>query len=102
MSDYRRANVGGGTYFFTVVTFRKRKILCNDIVLNALRDAIRNTRMKHPFTIDAWVVLLDHLHCIWTLPPNDSAFAIRWAMIKRSVTKRCGPDLQRDEMFLYA
>jgi putative transposase len=87
---------GGGTYFFTVVTFRRRKILCNDTVRSALRDAIQDTRMKHPFTIDAWALLPDHLHCIWTLPPNDSAFGIRWAMIKRFVTKRCGPDLHRD------
>jgi putative transposase len=64
MSDYPRANVGGGTYFFTVVMFRRRRILCNDTVRSALRDAIRNTQMKHPFTIDAWVLLPDHLHCI--------------------------------------
>jgi len=97
MSDYRRANVGGGTYFFIVVTFRRRKILCNETVLNALRDAIRNMRMKHAFTIDAWVLLPEHLHCIWTLPPNDAAFGIRWAIIKRFVTKQCAPDLQRND-----
>jgi putative transposase len=97
MSVYRRANVGGGTYFFTVVTFLRRRILCNDTVRSALRDAILNTRLKHPFTIDAWVLLPDHLHCIWTLPPNDAAFGIHWAIIKRFVTKRCGPDLHRDD-----
>ena len=97
MSDYRRANVGGGTYFFTVVTFRRRKILCNDTVWNALRDVIRNTRMKHPFTIDAWVLLPDHLHCIWTLPPDDANFGVRWAMIKRFVTKQCALDLHRED-----
>jgi putative transposase len=97
MSDYQRANVGGGTYFFTVVTFRWRRILCNDTVLSALHDVIRNMRMKHPFTINAWVLLSDHLHCIWALPPNDSAFGIRWAMIKRFVTKQSSPDLQRND-----
>jgi putative transposase len=53
--------------------------------------------MKHPFTIDGWVLLPDHLHCIWTLPPNDSAFGIRWAMIKRFVKKQCASDLHRDD-----
>ena len=51
----------------------------------------------HPFTIDGWVLLPDHLHCIWTLPPDDAAFGTRWAMIKRSVTKACGPSLYREE-----
>jgi REP element-mobilizing transposase RayT len=23
----------------------------------------------------------DHLHCIWTLPPGDSDFSIRWNLI---------------------
>ena len=51
----------------------------------------------HPFTIDGWVLLPDHLHCIWTLPPDDVAFGKRWAMIKRSVAKECGPSLYREE-----
>ena len=90
MPNYRRANAKGGTYFFTVVTYRRQKFLCNQTVRNALRDAIRNTQTTHPFTIDAWVLLPDHLHCIWTLPPNDANFGLRWAMIKRFVTKQCG------------
>jgi putative transposase len=53
--------------------------------------------MKHPFTIDALVLLPDHMHCIWALPQSDASFGIRWAMIKRFVTKRCGLDLHRDD-----
>jgi putative transposase len=97
MPNYRRANAKGGTYFFTVVTYRRQKFLCNENVRNALRDGIRDTQTTHPFTIDAWVLLPDHLHCIWTLPPNDANFGTRWAMIKRFVTKQCGPSLYRDE-----
>ena len=97
MSKYRRATIKGGTYFFTVVTFRRQTFLCDENVRNALREGIRNTRITHPFTIDGWVLLPDHLHCIWTLPPNDAAFGVRWAMIKRAVTKKCAPDLYRDD-----
>jgi len=43
------------------------------------------------------VLLPDHLHCIWTLPEDDADFGKRWAMIKRFVTKRCGPSLLCDE-----
>ena len=97
MSNYRRANFKGGTYFFTVVTYRRQNFLCNENVRKALRDGIRNVQTTHPFIIDAWVLLHDHLHCNWTLPPNDANFGIRWAMIKRFVTKQCGPLLYRDE-----
>lgn len=93
MPNYRRANIQGGTYFFTVVTYRRQTFLCNENVRKALRDGIRNTQTMHPFTIDAWVLLLDHIHCIWTLPPNDANFGMRWAMIKRFVTKQYKPDL---------
>ena len=96
MSNYRRANTKGGTYFFTVVTYRRQRFLCDENVRNALREGIKTTQASHPFTIDAWVLLPDHIHCIWTLPPDDADFGIRWAMIKRYVTKQCGQELKRD------
>jgi putative transposase len=43
------------------------------------------------------VLLPDHLHWVWTLPPDDAAFGKRWAMIKRSVAKACGSSLYREE-----
>jgi putative transposase len=97
MANYRRAKVAGGIYFFTVVTHRRKRFLCSENVRSALRDGVQATRMVYPFDIDAWVLLPDHLHCVWTLPPDDANFGIRWAMIKRFVSKRCGPDLNRDE-----
>ncbi len=81
MSNYRRAITKGGTYFFTVVTYRRQYFLCNDAVRIALRAGIREVQQKHPFTIDGWVLLPNHLHCIWTLPQNDANFGIRRAMI---------------------
>ena len=89
MPNYRRADIGGGTYFFTVVTYRRQRFLCDDDVRNVLREGIEKTREGYPFVIDAWVLLPDHLHCIWTLPLGDANFGIRWAMIKRHVSKHC-------------
>ena len=86
----------GGTYFFTVVTFRRQRFLCDDDVRAALRDGIKTTRERFPFDIDAWVLLSDHLHCIWTLLPGDADFGKRWSLIKRHVTKHC-PRLKRTE-----
>jgi putative transposase len=50
--------------------------------VDALRDAVRRTRVERPFGIDAWVVLPDHLHCVWRLPDDDADFSTRWKVIK--------------------
>jgi putative transposase len=97
MSRYRRANTTGATYFFTVVTYRRQKILCDPEVRTALRQSIEKVRQKRPFEIDAWVLLPDHLHCIWTLPEADANFSIRWAMIKRSVSLACAGGYKRPD-----
>ena len=87
MPDYRRARVPGATYFFTV-TLRDRSsdLLIREIDL--LRETVRATRARHPFHIDAWVVLPEHMHCLWTLPPGDADFALRWKVIKFAFAKR--------------
>jgi putative transposase len=96
MSHYRRAITQGATYFFTVVTYRRQPILCDVPVRTALRAAISEVRLKRPFSIEAWVLLPDHLHCIWTLPPQDADFAARWALIKRTVSVACGVSYRRE------
>ena len=63
---YRRANVKGGVYFFTVVTFNRAKIFASPKNVNLLRSAIKEVMQKHPFKINAFVLLPDHLHCIWS------------------------------------
>ncbi len=94
MPEYRWADLAGGTYFFTVVTYRRQRFLCDDDVRTALRDGINKTRERYPLAIDAWVLLPDHLHCIWKLPDGDADFGSRWAAIKRYVSKNC-PRLKR-------
>ncbi|MCF6212165.1 MAG: transposase [Gammaproteobacteria bacterium] len=95
MSNYRRANTAGGTYFFTVVSYRRQEILCDERVRSALREGIDRTRQKYPFEINAWVLLPDHLHCLWTLPKGDANFPVRWAKIKRHVSLVCGDCYKR-------
>lgn len=97
MSHYRRAKSPGSIYFFTVVSYRRRGILCDTNLRDTLRRAISEVRDKSPFTIDAWVLLPDHLHCIWTLPPNDADFSSRWSRIKRLVSLDCGNAYHRGE-----
>jgi putative transposase len=90
--QYRRAFVPGGTFFYTVVTADRRPLFADDKNINTLRQAFRTVRLKRPFTLDAVVVLPDHLHCIWTLPPGDADFATRWRLVKTWFTKHCGLD----------
>jgi len=92
MSHYRRLYRGGGCYFFTVVAYLRRPILCDDGVRAALREGIMQVRERHPFVVDAWVLMPDHLHCIWTLPEGDDDYSIRWSQIKRHVSLQCGGD----------
>lgn len=73
MSRYRRARVPGATYFFTVNLLNRRSDLLTRHI-DLLRETVRATRSRHPFHINAWVVLPDHMHCIWTLPGRRHRF----------------------------
>ena len=81
MPNYVRNWVPGGTYFFTVALRDRHADLLTRYV-DALREAMRATRVRYPFSIIAIVVLPDHSHCLWTLPPGDHDFATRWKSIK--------------------
>ena len=78
MSYYRRLYVPGGTYAFTVVTAERAPVFRDPRAVACLVRAMRKVRGKHPFETLALVVLPDHLHCLWSLPPGDSAFPRRW------------------------
>ena len=87
MTQYRRPTVPGATWFFTVnLAERKGNSLLVDEV-GALRSAFREVQAAHPFRIEAVVILPDHLHCIWMLPPGDSDFSTRWGLIKGNFSR---------------
>ena len=88
MPDYRRNYVPGGTFFFTCVTYRRRPILATDLGRRCLRAAIKTVRREHKFSIVAVVLLPDHLHTVWTLPPGDDAYPLRWMRIKEEFTNQ--------------
>lgn len=93
MSDYRRNRVPGATYFFTVnLRDRRSDLLVREIAV--LRAAVQTARRSAPFHIDAWVVLPEHMHCVWTLPDGDADFPARWWAIK-SAFSRALPDREK-------
>ena len=91
MPDYRRYRVRGGTYFFTVNLLERYP---NDLLVRHIelfRATVRGIRPKWPFHIDARIILPDHLHCVWTLPPGDDDFTNRWRLIKQGFSKALPP-----------
>ena len=84
MSSYLRPKYGGASIFFTVDLSRRGGNLLVDEV-DQLRLAVQQTLVTRPFVIDAWVVLPDHLHAVWTLPDDDTNYS-----------QRCGP---RDKIY---
>jgi putative transposase len=90
MPQYRRAHIPGGSFFFTVVAEGRQRVLADEPVRQALREAIEAVRVARPFRIEGWVLLPDHLHVIWTLPADDDDYATRWRLIKARVTHRLG------------
>ena len=86
MPNYRRVWVPGGTYFFTVnLLERDRRLLVENI--EALRTSFFQARMERPFEMLAIVILPDHLHCLWRLPPDDTDNATRWRHIKSAFSR---------------
>ena len=73
MSSYLRSKYGGASIFFTVDLSRRGGNLLVDEV-DQLLLAVQQTLVTRPFVIDAWVVLPDHLHAVWTLPDGDTDY----------------------------
>ena len=84
---YRRAKIAGASYFFTVVTHERRPIFRNAGAVALFQSGVDRIRDRHPFDIDAFVILPDHIHTVWTLPDGDAEFSKRWRLIKEAFTK---------------
>ena len=86
MPNYRRNYVPGGTYFFTLVTYQRRKYFDTSNKLDLLHAKIMQVQRNKPFKLLAYCLLLDHMHLMIELPQGDSNFSIRMREIKRLTT----------------
>lgn len=82
MSNYKRSKTPGACYFFTVVTYKKQEISTHPESRKILHTVISEVKKEYPFKINAWVLLPEHIHCIWTLPDGDADYSKRWGLIK--------------------
>ncbi len=88
MPNYRRAYVPGGSFFFTLVTDRRAPLFGNKPGRLLLGTLLRRVQLLRPFTINAVVLLPEHLHAIWSLPSGDTEYSARWGWIKKEFTKQ--------------
>jgi len=87
MPNYLRTHTAGATHFFTV-TLRDRSARHLVDHIADLRACLADVKSRHPFDIDAMVVLPEHIHALWTLPPEDGDFSRRWMLLKQAFTRR--------------
>ena len=85
MPNYIRSKTGN-MFFFTVVTWNRKKLFTDEHNRMVLSSVIKDVQVKYPFYNEAFVLLPDHIHCIWHIP--DSDFSRRWAVIKKDFTKQ--------------
>ncbi len=88
MPQYLRAKTPGGLYFFTVVTFDRRKFLTSKLARRILREVWKDVQSRHSFSVEAICLLPEPLHCIWHLPEGDRDYSKRWRLIKGMFSKR--------------
>lgn len=87
MPEYRRTTIEGGSYFFTLVTYQRRKFFDQSFACSLLHDSISHIQKYHPFNMIAFCLLPDHVHFIWQLPENDNNYSVRISQIKRRFSK---------------
>jgi putative transposase len=79
MPRYLRAKIEGGAFFFTVtLADRSSDLLVRHV--ERLRNVYKAVQEWYPFETVAICILPDHLHAIWSLPPGDSNFPLRWSL----------------------
>jgi len=87
MPNYRRARVPSGSFFFTLVTDDRVPLFDDAFGRRAFGTLLRRAKRRWPFTINAVVLLPDHLHVIWSLPPGDTDYSKRLGWIKKEFSK---------------
>lgn len=87
MPNWRRAHVPGGSYFFAVVTDRRAPLFRDAPARRLSGRLIQRCQLRWPFSINALVLLPDHLDAIWSLPPGDDEYSKRCRWINEDPTK---------------
>ena len=96
MSNYRRPAIPGGCFFITVALANRDSALLVERI-EALRHALKWTRARHPFEVEAMAVLPDHWHAVWRLPMDDDRLGLRVKHVKETFSRSLVADEARSE-----
>jgi putative transposase len=84
---YRRVFIPGASYFFTLVTHERVPVFAEAGAIDVYRQSVRKVQRTWPFTLDAEVILPDHIHLLVTLPDGDADYPTRVRLIKTACTR---------------
>jgi len=99
MPAYRRAHIPGSSVFLTLITYQRQKLFLMPENIDRLRQACDLIMTEKPFTIDAAVILPEHIHFLWTLPPDDPDYSYRVGRMKVLFTRAlCGANNLPDDV----
>jgi putative transposase len=87
MPNYRRIKIKGGTYFLTLVTYKRRNIFYSSQARQLLLDSINHVKEIHPFYLMAYCILPNHIHLLWQMQEDDSNYSTKIAEIKKLFSK---------------
>jgi putative transposase len=87
MPNYHRILEKGGTYFLTLVIYQRRKVFSTPEMRDLFRESVNHVMTFHPFSLEAYCILPDHIHLILRLPENDADYSMRVRLIKTRFTK---------------
>lgn len=87
MPNYIRPRHSGACVFLTITLAQRGSSTLVERI-EVLRQAVRATMETRPFRIDAWVILPDHMHCVWTLPEADADYSQRVQSIKARFSRQ--------------
>jgi putative transposase len=85
--EYRRANIPESSVFITIVTYDRKKLFSVPENIDQLRQACSAIVVEKPFTIDAAVILPEHIYFLWTLLPGDHDYLYRVGRMKVLFTR---------------
>lgn len=84
---YRRVFLPGASYFFTLIVHQRAPLFSDAIAIDLFTRAVRKVQSERPFTLEAQVILPDHVHLLWTLPEGDTDYPTRVRLIKAAFTR---------------
>lgn len=85
---YRRVRIPGGRYFFTQVTAKRKPLLADRAAVELLMHCFGYVQQRRSFEIEAYAILPDHIHALWSLPDGDSDYSTRWMLVKTTFSRK--------------